>query len=165
MTNPRHVTTDIARAAVLLEIVRTRAPSAIRAITLNLSDLDGYPTTASGADRGPGGGTVSSSTERAALARLHDRGPTSDLDELHDCIRTARHALDLALGVIDRVMPAALTTVDLRRLRCIGTGDAAGSTCEQWADPTRRDGRCVDCGRRSDSDARRARRHAAGSAA
>lgn len=33
------------------------------------------------------------------------------------------------------------------RQRCIGTGDAKGSTCTQWQDPSRNDGRCVDCRR------------------
>ena len=140
---PRTLTRQLTHIRLEAWIITHRLPATLN--HLNTITPDGYPTTASGADTGPHTNIVNRPTEHIAIHRLeHDI-----LNELDDYIRTARHALYIATNILDLVgtPPGTLT-----HLRCI--------TCQQWADPDRGDGNCIDCGRRTDSDTRRHRRHA-----
>ena len=141
VTTPRTLHRQLAHIRIEAAIIGYRLPTILA--HLNTITPDGYPTTASGADTGPHGNTVNRPTERTAIHRAeHDT-----LNELDDYIRTARHALTLTSQLLDHIGAPPTT---LGHLRCTG--------CQQWADPARNDGQCLDCGRRTDTDQRRARR-------
>ena len=164
MTTPRTIRARVTTARINLTHLEARIAAALDALTAEERDHDGYPTSASGADRGPGGGGLViavdgdrvpvTSVEHAVLTR--HRG-TFPLDELDDLVRTAAHALDLAVNFCLRHTPG-VTAADLSRLRCAGDDTPTGASCTQLADPRRTDGLCIDCGRRVDSDARRRRK-------
>lgn len=188
MTTPAQIRKQIATLQLQTITLATALPLALDHLRLKLDTIDGYPTTASGANINTGGhgDTEHTSTEAAALARIHTNndnnaiGAQAVLDELADYLNAsilgAKHALNIA-----HKHAAGHTHTDRHRLRCKGTTDAEGATCTQWACP-RPDGhggvinddRCLDCGntvdkrevqRRAESDARRARRHRKESAA
>jgi hypothetical protein len=112
-----------------------------------LEQHDGYPTTASGADRGGGGSSsVESSTERAVLGRLghnNHTGPVRARDDVADLLRAATLAYSNVLSIFDDYV-TRLTDDDKRRLRCTGDGTPDGATCTSWAEPGRR-GMCIRC--------------------
>jgi hypothetical protein len=167
----------------LAHLLAQRLPSAQRVLNAELGNFDGYPAQASGSDQGGRGkGGVSRPTERLALARLgiHDRkpddGPAIDVADLYETVMGARDAVHRATlerdrtdrddwlivavkllrqahGICDRHTPPGDPNA-ARNMRCAGTGDEHGATCEQIADYRIGDGgvvlptadrRCVDC--------------------
>jgi hypothetical protein len=165
-------------------------------VRAELDDLDGYPSTASGSDKGRGSNfSTTTPTERVVLARLGDltyvpskipgrrgywvgeNGPAADEADFEQHVQDAvralttavavgpelerdwldgcRMALAKALEVCDRYAPV-FTEADWDRARCLGTGDAKGAKCDQYADvqldghghpKPGQDGRCIDCRR------------------
>jgi hypothetical protein len=158
VSNPTRLRNQIAALAEIHGIITRRLDPFIVSARLTLSENDGFPKTASGADRGTGttGTTNSSSVERAAVANL-DAGrisPTRDLAEVADLLGSAAIAYRNILQVFDRYV-IGLTDDEKRRLRCIGDDTPEGAVCDNYADPHRQ-GRCVACYHR----ARRATLHA-----
>lgn len=90
-------------------------------------------------------------TEAAAHSALGDIKPAGDkykpgplrkAERIAHCIERATACITEAIIIADsaeRIAPD-------ERQRCIGTGDATGSTCTQWA-ATGKGGRCIDCHR------------------
>lgn len=146
--------------ALHAQLVDVGIANALAAIKARLDDLDGYPATASGADTGPRGSSDTSSTERVTLARLGDLkrpGVVQLRDDLEERLLIACTAVREALAIMDRFTGAApLTPAERHRLRCIGTGDAEGAGCGQWAVI---DGRCIDCNRTIKAERERKRYH------
>lgn len=154
---PHRINGDIKVAQLLLTALAARIDDTLRTITAHLDTLDGWPA---GGNGGPSGTRASSTTEAAALRRIGPTG-TDPLDELGDWTATLVRALRGAHEQCDRWAPK-LTENELRRLRCVGTGDADGAQCTNWADTVARtDGRCHECGprvdRRKAEDAKRKR--------
>jgi hypothetical protein len=152
-------------AAHLATLVAVRLAPTLTAITREASVLDGFGSTASGAAKEPGGTSDSSSTERAALGRLEGSpgnvAPTALLHELDDLVRCYENVMNLILKFSDD-HAGTLTAIDRQRMLCVG---GPGCTSQRIADPTRRDGLCLECGvtvdvrRRAEADKRRLRRH------
>lgn len=184
--------------ATLADLLANRLPDTSRVIAATLAAHDGYPSSASGADAGPRSrGGISRPTERHALARHGDpwpgghSGPSHDaativdltthalrwvLDaariatgrtDVDDLLNQALAALREAHVICDRHQPPA-DPRHTTNLRCIGTGDATGATCQQMADYrignngialNTGDGRCIDCrqtvARRKDAERKR----------
>ena len=170
-TTPATIRKQITKLAELTDVVRARIDPTLQHLAGQLSILDGYPTTASGADRQPGGQRTIlvdgdhvpvTGVEAVALRRLEHtgsfaRGPIAALDELDEYLTTAITALGVVIRECER--HTAIFGADMSRHRCIGTGDAQGATCTQIACPrphidgsgqTVNDHRCLDCGRTFD---------------
>jgi hypothetical protein len=123
-----------------------RSRPALTAISRAADVNDGYKTTASGADTGPGGGSdTTSSVERAVERRLgasHGKpGPVTDLTDLEDWVRAIAQLQSLILGAFDRYTDT-LTDKERSALRCIGDGTPQGANCDRWAS---RKGMCDAC--------------------
>lgn len=160
--NPRWLRRRANRCAQLAFRLHDRLPIVVRAVNLEVSILDGYPATASGADRGggSGGSSISRPTERAMLARLggddehigtvaeaHDivtyiadaarfvRGALDGIrdDDTDDMLRLAETALSKVHRICDKYTPLALAP------RCAGTGGTDGASCYQVPDYRLRD--------------------------
>ena len=167
----RNVQREMRTAATLAILLPDRVASAIRELHDHADTMDGYPSTASGADTGITSASTSSSTERAALDRMAGRllrrsdgtmerlsGPTADLEEIADLVGCLVHVVGMLHRKCDAI-GGGVTKADVSRLRCVGTGDVDGAACGQLFDPTRSDGRCIDCGRNIDTAKRRERRN------
>lgn len=114
-----------------------RLHTALRAIADRLDVLDGYPTTASGADSGPRGTRGTSSTERAVIARfgtLKRPGVVAIRDELQDWMLAESKATRAALAIIDTTAPPTAEHQPL----CDGRGLEGfaewGEACNHTAD-------------------------------
>lgn len=78
-----------------------------------------------------------------AAGDTYKPGPLLQAERIVHLVKTiSAHAHELITIADSTDRPLA----DIRQ-RCIGTGDAKGSTCTQWRDPDRNDGRCIDCRR------------------
>ena len=181
MTNPRLIAHTLAKIVTRVNSAQLRLDAATDNIQRNTAD--GYTTnyrldgdTSSRSD-------ITDSTAHAADQRLGDLwhypcsgttpcnepthlddkgrhvhrytpGPITQLNDVHDYAHAALTALDmLHRALTDCGVPPSYTA----HLMCIEYGD--GRNCDQWKDPNRNDGRCVDHGRTADSNARRRRRH------
>lgn len=164
MTSPQDIRRYIARVHTNATVLEGRLANAVE--NINRKMADSLPTTASGSASGPQAkGSVSDPTPAAAHANLGDLygytntyrpGPLTQLDDLADNLRAALMALDMAQSELTRIGVAPFTT---EQYRCRGIN---GTGCHDWADRQRTDHLCIDCGRRTDSDARRRRRHQQG---
>ena len=116
--------------------LRRDAPGALRAIELRVATCDGYSTTASGADNGPGGTGGGSSVERAVERRLGGNGgrsgPVADLEDAEDYLRAVAVGLDGVNKILSRYI-AGLSDAERSALRCVGDGTPEGATCDRWA--------------------------------
>ncbi len=150
MTNPRAIRDRQHAIGILTQLLNIRLNPTLTHLTDQLDQLDGYPTTASGTDHQPRGTNTLTPTEAAASARLGDLeartryrpGPSIILDDLNEYLVMAHTGITRALDLCEQHAPNTVTATDLDRLRCIGTGNAEGATCTQWAVKA---GRCIDC--------------------
>jgi hypothetical protein len=145
MSTPNRVTAQIKALDRMLENVTKQSAPAIAAIKLSVSTNDGYPTTASGSDNGPGGSSGSSSVERAVERRLGATqtrtGPVTDLEDVSDYLSAAALAFDSVIKILARYS-AGLSDAERQALRCIGDGTPEGASCDRWA---ARKGMCDRC--------------------
>lgn len=158
MTTARIITVTLTTIEHDLVALRHRLALALPTIGSRLQGLDGFPSVASGADAGPGGGQRTmriegddvpvTSVEDAALRRVADGGPTARLDDLADLVRTSAHALRLAHRELDK-LAGAVTEADKRAMTCTLCTNIA------VAPPGRNDGLCVRCGREKDAERRK----------
>lgn len=124
--------------------IRNRAPQAVRAMHDSDREHDGYPHTASGADRQRGGNAELNSVEAAASHRSNSTAAQHQLSTL------IRHAVDVVgkiVTVVDRWAPAPERATTAR---CSGGAGLPGNL--QWgrADcdnigTSRRKGLCDSC--------------------
>lgn len=163
MNTPHQIRRQLATLTTQNTVLTAILPMALDHLELKLRVADGYPSTASGSDVGGGstGTSEHSSTEQAVLTRLghNDRddaaiGAQAVLDEIADYLHAATLGAGHALKLVNN-QAVGHAHADRHRLRCRGTEDAQGATCEQWACPrpnpdgtgnTIKDGRCLDCG-------------------
>jgi hypothetical protein len=134
MTNPRAIRKLAQANNILAQLAQTRINPTLHALQDLLNNLDGYPTTASGADhQGGRGNDETSRTERTALTRIGNThpGPTTTLLELYDWLKTANHALTAALNLCDQHTPHTHTPPP----RCDGRGLEG---YEHWGEPCNR---------------------------
>jgi hypothetical protein len=179
MTTPADIRRHIHRVINSANILEARLPHGIQNTTLRTAD--GYPTKASGsAVDGSHSTSELTPTESAAEANLGDiygytdgerdnitgddtrtegykPGPTTRLADLADELRAALASLDRAHIELTNIGVPPLFT---DKYRCRGIN---GTGCTDWADSTRIDNLCIDCGRASESNKRRVRRHKAAS--
>jgi hypothetical protein len=147
MSNPTRIRTQLHALDQLHQLITGRYQPFIKSVRLTLAENDGYPKTASGADRSgsSSGGPPSSSTERAAVANL-DGGrisATRDLTEVADLLGAAAIAYKGVLEVFERYVQG-LSDADRRRLQCVGDGTPEGATCTAYASPNH-GGMCAAC--------------------
>jgi hypothetical protein len=134
MTNPRAIRKLAQANNILAQLTTARINPTLNALQESLALLDGYPSTASGADRGGGRSNDETSvTERTAINRIgHTRpGPTSIQDELYDWLKTANHALTKAIDLCDKHTPRT----HIPPPRCDGRGLEG---YEHWGEPCTR---------------------------
>ena len=158
MSTPRRITAQLTALDRMLENVMKQSTPALAAIKMRTADNDGYPSTASGADNGPGGTTESSTVERAVERRLGasdtKTGPVTDLENVSDFLASAALAFDNCIKILGRYS-VGLTDTERQTLRCIGDDTPDGAECGEWAstNPTtgqaNRKGMCVKCFTRS----------------
>ena len=134
---PNRVSAQIDAISKMAHNLTEQRRGALAALRLRVEGCDGYPSTASGADKPPGGhGT--SSVESAALRRLGEEddrrraGPVTDLEDASDFLAAAALALDNVSRIFGRYI-TGLTDSERQALRCIGDGTPDGATCERWA--------------------------------
>lgn len=123
----------------------SRLAVALRSIADRLDALDGYPTTASGADSGPHGTRGTSSTERAVIARfgtLKRPGVVATRDELQDWMLAESKATRSALAIVDTL---ASPSTEHQAL-CDGRGlEGFSDWGEVCARPADKAGMCSSC--------------------
>lgn len=131
-------------AAVDALLVHRNLTTALATLNAQLDHLDGYPTTASGADTGPPGHTTDTPVERIVAQRIGTwkPGPSYEYDELVDWILTYRKGARNALIAVERLTGRRLTPRERSAAQCVD--------CADIADPRRDDGRCIRHGQLED---------------
>jgi hypothetical protein len=157
MTTARTILTRVRAASIGVSTLTQRVDAALANIKAERDALDGFKSTASGADVGPRGNSNTSSTERAAIARLSGKGEwtevTTPYEVFGDLTTALTHIIDLIHNECNHWTKTRTLEEEavLNSLRCIGTGNPDGSTCTQFATDARSDGRCLDCGPKWDA--------------
>jgi hypothetical protein len=141
--------------AHLLHQVRDRLPRAMQTLARELDGLDGYPTSASGADKARGGTAELTSVEAAVHARLGHMtpesrrlGPSAKLDGISSSLDSVRAEMNRVLHILDSLI------VVTDKPRCVGdTGEHhshlwARPECENIAEADRGHGLCTGCRQR-----------------
>lgn len=139
--SPKRIRTRMLGLYELTRSATTRAPSGATLLHQTIRDLDGYPTSASGADDGAHGTSELTSVEAAAHRRLGDfhpavvddrvkykPGPTLQLERMSHLIGVATAALHEIITIADNVAPPP--TAQSRDI-CVG-----GNGLEWWTPPT-----------------------------
>lgn len=151
MTTPARLRSQLHAIAALHANVAERLPAFLATTRAIADQHDGYPTTASGADRGGTSSTSdTTSTERAVLARLSTSsgtGPVRAWDDVEDLLRAVALGYSNVLSVFNEYVER-MTEDDKRRARCTGDGTPDGAACTAWAEPGRK-GMCIACYKRS----------------
>ena len=160
MTTPRRIKESLSEVVQLVHALRDKLPSALVALRRDLDDLDGYPATASGADRQPGGTAELTSVEAAAHARLGDlaghqrrMGASRKLDTIGTALTSIVAELHRLLALMDGV---GKVNIDYAKARCVGdTGEPHSHLwvrpeCENIAEAPEQSrlGLCVSCRQR-----------------
>jgi hypothetical protein len=158
MNHAKRIREQAAAIAALTMQVRDRLPAAIEQLRRELDELDGYPSTASGADRQRGGTAELTSVEAAAHARLGDLsgtrprlGASSKLEHIESTLGSVAAELGKVLGILDALVVAP---VDPKKYRCIGdTGEPHSyrwcrPECSNIQEVQSRHGLCVSCRQR-----------------
>lgn len=144
MTNPRQLTRRHDDITATYRAITDRLPRAIKALRDRTGSLDGFPTSASGSDSGPGGHTTTSITEATAIARLEGHnnrpGPVELVMRLNSAFVDAHDSLIHALTIIDQLVPRD----SAESVRCVGDGTASGVGCTNVA-TGRHKGMCIAC--------------------
>lgn len=167
MTRPHQLTTAVRTARILLMTVEYRIDATEAALLAGADAGEGFP------ERGGVGhgdaeldvpeelrGGPTTTTEALALRRTT---ATRDLTQLRRAVAEMVHAVNRVEAIVRSHSGEPLTREFVDRLRCANPT----KVCKSIADPSRDDHLCVEHGaeadakRRSDSDARRQRRHAA----
>jgi hypothetical protein len=171
MTTPRRIRDSLTEVAHLVALLRDRLHPALVALRRELDDIDGFPSSASGADRQRGGTAELTSVEAAAHARLGDlagqrrMGASTKLDAIGNTLAGVTAELRRLLSMLDGMTPVQ---IEYTRVRCIGdTGEPhsylwVNATCENVAEPIEasRLGLCVSCRQRRTRALRDAEREA-----
>jgi hypothetical protein len=167
MTTPSDIRRLIRRVLTSANVADARLDSAVTSLTLRMADS--LPNTASGADTGPRGNAELTPVEAAADRNLGDLygynggtykpGPLTQLDDLADELRAALKSMDRAH---DALSTAGVPPFITEQYRCRGINSVGCPTME-YKDEQRSDHLCIECGRVTDSNARRLRRHRAAS--
>jgi hypothetical protein len=185
LTLADQIASNVHTARLLATVLNTRLETTLQHLTMYADSIDGFPTTASGSDSGPGTRNIeTSSTERAVLNRSEsdndgqwDRRPIAALHEGADLANTLLRTSRMLLAWCDTHNTTRISASELDTLRCINWRREERTSCGNFATPRRHnnqtidDGRCLKCGalndelediRRTESNERRLRRYTSG---
>lgn len=171
MTTPRRIRDSLTEVVHLVAILRDRLQPALTQLRRELDDIDGFPSSASGADRQRSGTAELTSVEAAAHARLGDlagqrrMGASTKLDAIGNTLAGVTAELRRLLAMLDGMTSVP---VEYAKVRCIGdTGEPHSHLwvrpeCENIAEPqeSSRLGLCVSCRQRRTRALRDAEREA-----
>lgn len=155
MQQSRQIKRNLDQVVRTVNVVRDRLPAALAAIVAELDHIDGYPGSASGADRQPGGSSELTSVESAVERRLglgRRLGGSARLDAIQAHLAMAMGQLAEVLVLVDGARPVERGTYE--RHRCVGdTGEPhshlwARPECENIAEADRTHGLCTTCRQR-----------------